>query len=57
MSVVELRAFDFTKSIVMRQKPGFHVVVQIVLTSPKASTRCARRFIEKVSMGLIISKR
>ena len=24
MSVVELRAFDFTKSIVMRQKPVFH---------------------------------
>ena len=57
MSVVELRAFDFTKSTVMGQKRGFHVVVQIVLSLSKSSTRCVRRFVEKVSMDLIISKR
>ena len=35
----------------MGQKRGFHMVVQIVLKSSKSSTRCARRFVKKVSMN------
>lgn len=44
MSVVGHRTFDLTKSIVMRQKSGFHMVFQIVLRSAiwKPGIMCPR---------------